>query len=350
MTTDQQPVKPLPHHFLRPIEYSHLALIKVYAVDVNTSFCYNRTMNFLVHRRLSRVAILLAVTALPLAASARSEPAKHCVWRIKNAKAPFYLVGSIHALSARDYPLAPPFQQALSDSHRLLFEYDPKRSAEFATKLTAAAKYPKGQDVRNKIHRQTLAYLRQYTQTVEVHYDKNKKQHIDVGTFDRALVMRPWALSLMMGVPGYSDVSSHQGVDAYLGTQAHKLGKETGGLETPEEHVGVLSGLTDLDGEILLLDCLVYARKSRSDYDHIRAAWKRGDTDAITKSDARLRKEAWWIAQRLVEERNVRWLPRIEREIKSGTPTAVVAGALHYSGPNSVIALLRKRGYEIEQL
>ncbi|HEV2096299.1 MAG TPA: TraB/GumN family protein, partial [Chthoniobacterales bacterium] len=70
----------------------------------------------------------------------------------------------------------------------------------------------------------------------------------------------------------------------------------------------------------------------------------------ITKSDARLRKEAWWIAQRLVEERNVRWLPRIEREIKSGTPTAVVAGALHYSGPNSVIALLRKRGYEIEQL
>jgi uncharacterized protein YbaP (TraB family) len=28
----------------------------------------------------------------------------------------------------------------------------------------------------------------------------------------------------------------------------------------------------------------------------------------------------------------------------------VVAGALHFSGPRSVIALLQKRGYKIEQL
>jgi uncharacterized protein YbaP (TraB family) len=32
------------------------------------------------------------------------------------------------------------------------------------------------------------------------------------------------------------------------------------------------------------------------------------------------------------------------------TSTAIVAGALHFSGPRSVIALLQKRGYVIEQL
>jgi TraB/PrgY/gumN family len=36
--------------------------------------------------------------------------------------------------------------------------------------------------------------------------------------------------------------------------------------------------------------------------------------------------------------------------IKSGTPTLVVAGALHFSGPRSVIALLQRRGYKIDQL
>ena len=43
-------------------------------------------------------------------------------------------------------------------------------------------------------------------------------------------------------------------------------------------------------------------------------------------------------------------MPRTEAELKSGKPTAIVAGALHFSGPNSVVALLEKRGYKIEQL
>jgi uncharacterized protein YbaP (TraB family) len=46
----------------------------------------------------------------------------------------------------------------------------------------------------------------------------------------------------------------------------------------------------------------------------------------------------------------VKWIPRIEAELKTGKPTAIVAGALHFSGPRSVIALLQKRGYVVEQL
>jgi len=63
-----------------------------------------------------------------------------------------------------------------------------------------------------------------------------------------------------------------------------------------------------------------------------------------------LRTEAPGIAARLVENRDVKWVSRIEAELKTGNPTAIVAGALHFSGPRSVIALLQKRGYEIEQL
>jgi uncharacterized protein YbaP (TraB family) len=79
-------------------------------------------------------------------------------------------------------------------------------------------------------------------------------------------------------------------------------------------------------------------------------AWRRGDTDALWAGDARLRRDAPSIAARLVDNRNVKWVPRIEAELKSGKPTAIVAGALHFSGPRSVIALLQKRGYQIEQL
>ena len=63
----------------------------------------------------------LAAAALCNAATA----ATACVWRVVNAPAPFYLVGTIHALSGHDYPLPKPYYQALKDSNRLLFEVDP---------------------------------------------------------------------------------------------------------------------------------------------------------------------------------------------------------------------------------
>jgi uncharacterized protein YbaP (TraB family) len=79
-------------------------------------------------------------------------------------------------------------------------------------------------------------------------------------------------------------------------------------------------------------------------------AWRKGDTNTLWAGDARLRSQAPTIAARLVDDRNVKWVPRIEAELKTGKPTAIVAGALHFSGPRSVIALLQKRGYQIEQL
>ena len=79
-------------------------------------------------------------------------------------------------------------------------------------------------------------------------------------------------------------------------------------------------------------------------------AWRGGDTNRLWAGDARLRKDAPSIAARLVDNRNVKWIPRIEAELKTGKPTAIVAGALHFSGPRSVIALLQERGYQIDQL
>src|SRR6266513_6366195 len=118
---------------------------------------------FLSIRRLRGVSIVLLLLALaPLSAIAVS-PAKKipkcCVWRVTNAEAPFYLVGSIHSLSKKDYPLPSPYEVALKNSTRFVFEFDPTRAAEFERKFEAAAKYPPGQDIRSKIDPALLAWL-----------------------------------------------------------------------------------------------------------------------------------------------------------------------------------------------
>src|SRR6266704_2490372 len=101
---------------------------------------------FLPTRRAFGVWIALGLLGIaPLSAIAVSPAqrlAKSCVWRVTNAKAPFYLVGSIHALSKSDYPLPAPYEIALRSSKRFLFEFDPTKHLEFERKFEAAGKYP----------------------------------------------------------------------------------------------------------------------------------------------------------------------------------------------------------------
>jgi hypothetical protein len=277
---------------------------------------------------------------------------KCCVWKVTNAKAPFYLIGSLHSLGQNDYPLPSPYDIALNDVQRLVFEYDPNKDDEFQKKFAAAGKYSEGQDIRNRINPRTLTWLRNNTQFISWDYnEKQKRYNPNVNSFDAALQFKPWWIAdHFFDIRSYSDVNDSDGIDYYLETRARKAGKELGGLETVDEHVAVLGKMSDRDGEILLLDTLVYMDTAANEYYRMRSAWRRGDVEKLWVLDSRLRREAPWIAARLVDVRNVMWIPRIQREIESGKPTAIVAGALHFAGPNSVITLLQKQGYTIEQL
>jgi len=53
---------------------------------------------------------------------------------------------------------------------------------------------------------------------------------------------------------------------------------------------------------------------------------------------------------KLLDYRNIKWIPRIKEEFNSGKPTSIVVGSGHMLGPNGLIALLHKSGYEFEQL
>jgi len=300
-----------------------------------------------------RIAFLLFSSAALFANAARGAEAlpKCCVWRVTNSKAPFYLVGSIHALSRKDYPLPRPYELALKDARRLLFEFDPNRGLEFEKKLAAAGKYPPGQNIRSKIDPKLLAWLRENVSAVNVKHNRPKKSPDRVADFDSGAGYKPWWIAQhLVDARNSSNMSTSHGLDNYLVSRARKMGKEIGGLESVDEHVAVLGGLSDRDSEILLRGALGRSEPGQAEIDRMRKAWRNGDTAALWAGDARSRKEAPWIAARLVDDRNVKWIPRIETELKSGKPTAIVAGALHFSGPNSVIALLQARGYKVEQL
>jgi uncharacterized protein len=298
------------------------------------------------------IALLVALTLAPKVTDAATPGKKFpkcCVWRVTNAKAPFYLVGSIHALSKKDYPLPKPYEIALKDSNRFVFEFDPTRHAEFQKKFEAAAKYPPGQDIRSKISPELLAWLRKNMLTIMPDARGGNLERL--GSFDSQLRYKPWWIAQHLAAPAaYSKSSASHGLDNYFVDHAMRTGKEIGGLESVNEHVAVMGGLSDRDGEFMLKDALNQPDNGDKEFSKMYRAWRKGDTDALWAGDAPLRTKAPRIAARFVDDRNVKWLPRIEAELKTGKPTAIVAGALHFSGPRSVITLLQQRGYVIEQL
>jgi uncharacterized protein YbaP (TraB family) len=292
------------------------------------------------------LSALIATAALILTAPA--DAATCCVWKLTNAKAPFYLVGTVHALSGTDYPLPKGYDEALHNSQRLFFEIMPDPKSDFPDKFEVAATYPKGDDIRHHVHPQTWEYLAKNFKYSEYfgHMWRFGQHHIE-----GVEQLRPWAIAYYIwGVRGYNDVFDEHGVDNHFGFQGRRMGKELGALETTEEHIAVLRGMSDLESELILLDALVRGDKRRDDFNRMRTAWKKGDTATMWQENLRFRKIDPGADARLLDMRNVKWVPKIRNEIGSGKPTAIVVGSAHMLGPNGLVALLERNGYKFEQL
>ena len=290
---------------------------------------------------------LLAAVFAPIQSSIAGSA---CVWRVTNTPAPCYLVGTIHALSGSDYPLPAPYYQALKESQQFYFEVapDPKSEADFGKKWDVATTYLQGDEIRRHIHPKTWTFLeKKFRNSNYLGHDFHFGEHYVKDMMN----LRPWAIAFYVwGIRGYNDVYGQHGVDRFISYQAMRQGKACDGLETGAEHVEVLAGMADIDAELMLLDALVRGDQRRDDFNQMRDAWKRGDIEKMAALQKRERDLNLGGEMRLLDYRNLRWIRKIDGVFKSGTPTAIVAGAAHFCGPNNVRELLEKKGYKVEQL
>ena len=79
-------------------------------------------------------------------------------------------------------------------------------------------------------------------------------------------------------------------------------------------------------------------------------AWRRGDAEKLQHLMKASLADFPAFADRILDARNRNWLPKIERDLRSGHTYFVIVGAAHLGGPNGLLALLRSHGYQIEQL
>jgi uncharacterized protein YbaP (TraB family) len=282
-------------------------------------------------RRLIIAAVLLSITSYGKAAS---------VWKVTSgAGNVLYLAGSIHALRSTDYPLPSAYNRAFDASHRLVCEVDPKALEESSKGLLKAGEYPKGDSLKNHVDPRTYDYLRRLFKLMDVPESKFARY-------------RPWFLSLMLQAPASYGMSETLGVEEFLTRRAQANAKPVLGLESAREHADIFLGLTDRQSEAMLLIMFIPGERGSGSADNALAdaAWRRGDADTGTRIFMDGFRDYPSLADRLLTNRNRKWIPKIEGYLRSGRTYFVVAGAAHMGGPNGVLALLRARGYRIEQL
>jgi uncharacterized protein len=279
---------------------------------------------------------LLFVCALIAGCAGRSTEAASCVWKISSASGgTVFLGGSVHALRTTDYPLPAAYQRAFDSASRLVFEAEPK-SMEAASKgLDKAGQYGKGDNLKNHVDPRTYAYVKRYFELIGVSEKK-------FSTY------RPWLIAAVLESSPKQNFML--GVERYFQKKAEAAHKPIESLESIQEHMAPFVSLSERESEALLLIHFINLGRTDLSSSDMMGPWRRGDADSLAAQLHNVYRELPSFADRLLGQRNRRWIPKIEGYLKSGQVYFVIAGAGHMGGSDGVIALLRSRGYVIEQL
>jgi uncharacterized protein YbaP (TraB family) len=255
------------------------------------------------------------------------------VWKVSRSDDHvLYLGGSLHALRPTDYPLPSAYNRAFDASSNLVLEDDPATPVNAIKKFYKSAYYPKGDALKNHLDPRTYDYLRRFVGLHNVPEAELEK-------------LRPWALLWVL----WSSSTNPLGVEAFLAHRAQANHKLMSGLESFREHSEVVSGLPDKQAELALLQTFISASAPDTSA-KIVEAWRKGDVETIARLTRDDFRDLPSLYERMVLARNRAWMVKLERFLDSDRTYFVVVGAGHLGGPEGLLALLRSRGYQIEQI
>lgn len=289
---------------------------------------------------MKRYFVVLFAVSLWIVIAAAGAQGESSVWVVKGPKASVYLAGSCHVLRASDHPLPAEFYKAYAESGRLVFEAPPGEMEKpvYLQKLLLAALYTDGSALKDHLDSAVWNKVQKFCR--ERHYDCDKYQ-----------MFRPWMFSLHLTMSEMSKIGVNQnyGVDRIFYQKARDDGKSMGALETVDEQIGYMTLMDDDTGDAQVSETIDELRELNARFTDILLAWRSGDEAGIAAFSLRELKSYPELYSKLIVERNKRWIKDIERDIQGPVNTMIIVGVAHLAGPDSVIDLLRRRGYKVEK-
>ena len=302
---------------------------------------------FVESRRLNAAVILLSlIVALLLSPglyarqNQQSVTPKHCLWEIKTPANRVYLLGSLHLLKSDAYPLAPVIDSAYRNSQKVVFETDIGAMEESAVqdRMLSMAMYPEGQNLLQHISPDMQKAL--------------QKKLADLGLpLEQLVLFKPWFLAVTLTTLelqrlGFSPLS---GVDVHYYGRARSDEKEIAYFESIDYQLDLLGNMSPDDQKSFLGQTLKDLEVAARMADDMMRYWQNGQAEKLHALLFKSFEEYPKIENRLLLQRNKDWVKQIETMLGGSENVFIVVGAGHLVGPQSVIDLLRKKGYKIKQ-
>jgi uncharacterized protein YbaP (TraB family) len=263
------------------------------------------------------------------------------VWAIRGAHNTVYLAGSVHLLRSRDATLPAAFDRAYKDADALVMEVD-LDDLDPAAAQTWMLEH--GMIADDK----TLGDIvgKQRYQRVE---QEGNRLGVPVEALQR---LEPWLVAMTLAQLQYMKLGfdPEQGVEKQLERKAQADHKEITGLETLDEQLGLLANMSTDDQAKFLDLTLEEMHEMERETDTLLGAWRSGNAQQLASMLSDEYKVAPVLYRTLVADRNKRWMPQIEKLLKSDQDYLVVVGALHLVGNGGLLELTKARGFEAKQL
>lgn len=291
--------------------------------------------------RNSLAALGMAVLAAGASAPAEAKAARPALWKVADADTSIYLFGTVHLLPSGYQWRTATFDQAANEAGTLVVEtiVDDKNPQAFAAEL----------------HR--LSYRNGLPPLLDrVSPDKRKrlkaavaKSGIPPVALDR---METWAAAFALLQLQFHELglSGGDGVENTLRTGFTSAGKPVEQLETNGEQLGFFDALPEAAQRELLEGAVEEPATAKRQFDSMLKAWVEGDVDAIGRTFNAEFKASPELKEALLSRRNANWSRWVESRLQRPGTVLMAVGAGHLAGDESVIALLKQRGFKVQRV
>ncbi len=263
------------------------------------------------------------------------------VWAIRGAHNTVYLAGSIHLLKAGDAQLPAAFDRAYASAAALVMEIDldDLNPLDAQGWMLEHGTLPEDKTLRAALGEARYRRISAETQRLGLPLEGLEQ-------------FKPWAIALTLTELEYMQLGfdPEQGVEKQLQRRAQVDHKEITGLETLQEQLGLLDGLSDEDQAHFLDLAVDDMHDMGAQTAGLMSAWRNGDTGRLATMLSEEYRTFPALYRTLVSDRNRRWMPQLEHLLHADKDYLVVVGALHLVGSGGLLELARAKGFEPRQM
>ncbi|MEJ2222457.1 MAG: TraB/GumN family protein [Desulfobacterales bacterium] len=286
-------------------------------------------------------ALLIAASSgLQAKTAAVQQTTKSCLWTVETPSNKIYLLGSLHLLKQDTYPLAAAIEKAYAASRILIFETDiaALQAPGVQAKLLEMGLYPADQNLLENLDTNTRRQLEK----------KMSEIGLPLAQFSR---FKPWFVALTLTTLELQRLgfNPNYGIDMYFFNKAGADDKEIGFLEPAEYQINLLGNMAEADQSDFLSQTLKDLEIVNELAGDLVGSWEKGDAEKLHELLSKSFKSYPHLHNRLLIQRNKNWVQQIEGALRKNKSVLFVVGAGHLVGPESVVDLLKKKGYQVKQ-